>query len=97
MKGRQNGKCGWLLEASKKAPCHPSLELKPVIIQLSTNSDLADSGLSSPAPTVKLRAVKTHKVMVAELGQLFSLSAPLHHYLATVTMAHYQLATINTF
>lgn len=32
VKGRQNGKSGWLLEVPKKAPFQPSLARKPVII-----------------------------------------------------------------
>jgi len=32
VKGRQNGKSGWLLEAPEKASFQPSLALKPVII-----------------------------------------------------------------
>lgn len=58
---------------------------------------LADSGPSSPALTVKLRAMKTHKVMVAELVQPSLCSTAPHHYLTMATMAHCQPAAATTF
>ena len=56
----KTGKCGWLLEASKKAPCQPSLERKAVISQLSIVF-LSWLWAITSSPHCRLWAMKTHK------------------------------------